>query len=376
MARAGGFWSYVRDDDTAEGGRITQLGHDIAAQYELLSGQPIELFVDQSSLLWGDDWREKIDEALGSIAFFVPVVTPRYFQSAECRRELQRFVARAELLGLNKLILPLVYADISSLHEEDPADEVARLVKKYTWVDWCQLRFCDRHEGSYRRAVAELAERLLTAETSLTAEPAPIAEVAAVGPEADEPPGLVDLIAQAEKALPQWTVTMAELVQLIEVIGDHSRKASDEINKRDAQGAGFAGRLAVLRQFAKTLAGPSERIVELSSDFTSYLYQVDQGFKALIEQAPEEARDNGLARQQVCEFYRIVSELSRSARDGLAGIQSMVDSISEVEPLSRDLRPVLRTLRMGLTAMVEGQAVTDEWLRLVEASPISCDDLT
>ena len=32
MSELEGFWSYVHNDDDAEGGRITQLAHDVSSQ--------------------------------------------------------------------------------------------------------------------------------------------------------------------------------------------------------------------------------------------------------------------------------------------------------------------------------------------------------
>ena len=51
----------------------------------------------------------------------------------------------------------------------------------------------------------------------------------------------------------------------------------------------------------------------------------------------------------------------------------MINAITPVEKMSRDLRPVLRRLRQGLTTMVEAREVTDEWVHLIDRSGIICD---
>ena len=58
MANPEGFWSYVHKDDQADSGRIVQLAHDVTAQYEVITGETISLFLDRDSLDWGDNWRE------------------------------------------------------------------------------------------------------------------------------------------------------------------------------------------------------------------------------------------------------------------------------------------------------------------------------
>jgi hypothetical protein len=87
MATLQGFWSYVHADDQAEDSRISRLARDVAAQFEMLTGEPLELFLDRDAIKWGEDWKHKIDSGLASVAFFIPVLTPRYFMSPECRSE-------------------------------------------------------------------------------------------------------------------------------------------------------------------------------------------------------------------------------------------------------------------------------------------------
>jgi hypothetical protein len=77
VAKLKGFWSYVHRDDYAEGDRISQLARDVVAQFEMLTGETIELFLDKDSIEWGEVWRVKINESLASVAFFIPVMTPR-----------------------------------------------------------------------------------------------------------------------------------------------------------------------------------------------------------------------------------------------------------------------------------------------------------
>ncbi len=81
-----GFWSYVHANDEVDMGRVTQLAIDIVGHYRAITGESIRLFLDRDDLHWGDQWREQVAEALSNVAFFIPVVTPRYFQRVESRR--------------------------------------------------------------------------------------------------------------------------------------------------------------------------------------------------------------------------------------------------------------------------------------------------
>ena len=48
-----GFWSYARDDNELDNGAILKLADLIAREYNLLSGEPLKLFVDQDSMSLG-----------------------------------------------------------------------------------------------------------------------------------------------------------------------------------------------------------------------------------------------------------------------------------------------------------------------------------
>jgi hypothetical protein len=92
------FWSYARADDEQDGGRIRSLAEAVKREYSLLTGDELALFIDRD-VQWGEEWRTRIDDALSATTFFVPVMTPRYFARAECRRELLTFAGHAASLS-------------------------------------------------------------------------------------------------------------------------------------------------------------------------------------------------------------------------------------------------------------------------------------
>ena len=369
MARLGGFWSYTHTDDEAELGRISELARDIAGQYEMLTGETIELFLDRDSIDWGNAWRDKIDGSLATVAFFMPVLTPRYFRSAECRRELRTFAAKADRLGLSELLMPVLYVDFPALHEEDPSDELIQLVKKYQWAIWTERRFDDRTSSDYRRAVSELAARLVAANEEASNASA-MATVASgeVGP--DDEPGVMDRIAEAEQAMPRWTATIERLTEVVNRVGRLTSEASEQMGEADKRGKGFAGRLTVARQLAGDLDGPADEMVELGNRFAQELSTVDSGVRAIIDIA-HAAETDADERAAVLDFYQTLRGLAEASAAGLDGITAMIESIEPVEKLSRDLREPLRRMRQGLTAMTEGRQITNEWISLMDEAGIA-----
>lgn len=364
MAEIGGFWSYVHTDDDADGGRIAQLARDVVAQYEMLTGDSIRLFLDRDNIEWGDEWRLKIDSTLESVAFFIAVLTPRYFRSVECRRELNFFARRADKVGVKELVLPILYVDFSAFHDEPCQDNAIELAKSFQWKDWTELRFEAADSPKYRRAVSELAQRLATASASTETVETTEATVEAIQDEEDTAPGFIDRLARMEEAMPELTSTMEGVTAEIVNVGEIVNLAAAKMQRGDAQGKGFAGRLAVFNEIAQELDEPVTRIVELSNKFTAQLNDVDLGVKAIVEQIPLQIKENPDSVSLIESFIASFRQVVEQAEVGLGEMENMAKIIEPVEQGSRSARPVLRKLRKSVTVLAEGRSVTREWGRL------------
>lgn len=231
---ASGFWSYAHEDDVLDDGTILSLSHLIMEEYNLLSGEPLRLFVDRNDLAWGEEWRERIDSSLAETTFFIPVITPRYFTRPECRRELLEFAAKAKMLGVEELLLPILYIEMRGL-STDSADEAVALVARTQYVDWRKNRLLEPRSREYRVAVNALAQRLLdiagkVAETQLKRElNSDLAD--------DGVDGITDLVTQIETFLPDWLeAVMGEksVARQILAVWDQYRQQMSKLSKRRA----------------------------------------------------------------------------------------------------------------------------------------------
>lgn len=364
-----GFLSHVQADDDADGGRIRALAEDLQQQYAAITADSIDIFVDRSTLGWGDDWESEIEKAVLSTSFFIPVITPRYFLSQACRREFQLFLRKADNLGLSELILPLVWLDVRDLHESEVTDDLILSVKRFQWVDWRELRFEDRNSTPYRRAVAGLAKRLADIDEKLALSRTPMTPNREDGlhePDWDaDVPGTLDLVVAAEEAIPKWTETLQEITDEITQVGVLAGVASEEMQAGEARGKGNAARLVAARKFAQDVKPHAEHIEVLGNEFSTSLYELDGGIRAILTEAATTTRGEG--ENGARDFASSIISLANSSREGLGSVQKMVESITPVESMSRDMRPPLRQIRKGLTIMVEGQKVIDEWERLANA---------
>lgn len=365
MVASSGFWSYVHADDEAEGGRIVRLGRDVVAAHRLQTGETIDLFVDKQ-IEWGEDWEDRIDETLATVAFFIPIITPGYFSSPQCRRELNFFARRADALGVSELIMPILYVDVPALHDDASLDDAVRLIAKYQWEDWRELRFADFTSSEYRRAVSRMADRIAAANKS--ADESTSVTVLTQSDEVDNNElGLLDRLGILEQAMPDWSETMSEINKTVLHIGEVTQDAARDMQAASKKTRPMAARLTLAKQLSTILNTDASRLETLTEKFTSGLHDVDTGIRAVIEMAPSQASPDD--KEAVDQFFNTVRELVASAEDGLGSFAGLADSIRPVEGLSRDLRAPLQRIRKSATVMEEGRDVTRGWLPLIDANP-------
>lgn len=357
-----GFWSYVHKDDAADNRRIAQLARDVEAQYEMLTGESIETFLDRDILEWGDNWRHKIDKGLAVVAFFIPVITPRYFSSAECRRELNTFARRTQELGIKELLLPLLYVDYAPLHDKDSDDDLVSLVKSYQWEDWRELRFAELTSREYRRGVSRLASRLVIA-NRLVEQPVNRNRESDQNDDEEKTPGLIDRLAGLEEALPRAGESIVGITGQIERIGLIVSNATSEIHPSTP----FAERREVIGKVARELEVPTEEIWRAANEFSSQLHDIDDGFRALVEQFSDEAQTNPESVNHTVSFFDSVRHLASASQTAFGSIERLMESTIPAERLSREIRPVLRRLRQGLTVFADGKGVIESWVDLINA---------
>jgi len=177
MAMPGGpvaFMSYVRFDDLHDDGLLSQFRDRLAAEVRAQTGREYAIFQDRNDVAWGQNWQQRIDEALDAVTLLLVIITPSLFRSPACRAEFGRFLERERALGRSDLILPVYY--IGAQEIDDPelrqSDEMAAVLASRQFADWRELRFEPFTSPVVRRAVAQLASRIRDASRLPTPAPA------------------------------------------------------------------------------------------------------------------------------------------------------------------------------------------------------------
>ncbi|NSY45960.1 cobaltochelatase CobT-related protein [Agrobacterium tumefaciens] len=166
------FLSYVRTDDEHERGRITALRQRLEGEVRIQTGRPFVIFQDKKDILWGQQWKERLDTELFNVTFLIPIITPSYFRSAACRDEFEKFVIREKQLGKNTLILPIYYLEADEINEVATAspDAIAAVLSQRNWADWRMLRFTDIKAPEVERSIAEMAKTIKVGMRAIEAE--------------------------------------------------------------------------------------------------------------------------------------------------------------------------------------------------------------
>lgn len=365
-ARTAGFWSYAHRDDEAEQGRLVKLSVHIRREYELLTGQQIEVFVDRDDISWGTEWRSRIDEALQVTTFFIAIVTPLYLQSAECRRELLHFVGLAKSFGMQELFLPILYAPIPELNTpEDSADEIVGLIAETQWMNWTQIRLADERSTEYRSGVNKLATRLVEIGNDLQVQQVQTSSPTPPPNAPDNEPGYLDLMAEAEVAFPRWADTVQRLGACLVEFNSVVEPLQQQVEASDRSGAGARGRIVILHELTQALDPIANEITDLGHKYASDLIEIDPAILTilrLVSESPDE-----VDRETTEDFFANIEYLAKSASDAMGMLRQFVEQLNIAGRMSRELRRTTSKISTALQSLIDGQELMDGWmLQIVE----------
>ncbi len=166
MAEALGFLSYTRKDDQFFGGYITAFRKTLEAGVQVVTGdRDFRLWQDVEGIVLGEQWEKKLAEVIGEASFFLPMLSPLFLSSPNCREEVELFVSREKSLGRDDLILPIYLVDSPKLEKPDERDKdpVATEIAKRQRYDWRENAWLGLDAPAARKAVLTLAQAIAAA---------------------------------------------------------------------------------------------------------------------------------------------------------------------------------------------------------------------
>ena len=143
MAEFAAFLSYAHLDDEYQDGKVTEFRIRLENTVRMWTGERgFQVFQDTKDICWGQQWADKVSDALADVLVLIPIMTPLYFNSSACRDEYDLFLKREERLARNDLILPVYWLDCDVLDDQQrrDADEWAKGLAAHQRVNWRELR--------------------------------------------------------------------------------------------------------------------------------------------------------------------------------------------------------------------------------------------
>jgi len=352
-----GFWSYAHADNAASHGDVVALANRLSAEFDLLTGRQLHIFIDRSHIDWGEVWRERVATGLMATTFFIPVITPRYFAREECRREFRDFLAHAKSLGLEEFLLPILYVPVTGL-VEDSNDELVAIVARTQFVDWTKMRLLDVESPGYRRELNSLAVRLAQIEEKLSevqiSNEVEIAQLTSI-----EDRGVIELAEAVNEHLPKWTEAVLRN-QTSDSLESAAFNTYQQQRKRLPRTAAFAA----LMRYADAVEPIVENSVSDAKEYSALSIAIDSDVMRLIRLASGESElaDVTLAplRSAVQEVISVLIEDERRSREG--GLQQLTFFRNHAH-LSRRFANLARTREQYERYAREGNQVAVRWAR-------------
>jgi hypothetical protein len=243
-----------------------------------LTGRQLDIFVDRSHIVWGEAWRERISTGLMATTFFIPIITPRYFTREECRREFRDFLAYAKSLGLQEFLLPILFVPVAGL-VEDSGDELVAIVARTQFVDWSKMRVLGVQSPEYRRALSDLASRLIQIEEKLS-EVQIANELESVQPASVESRGVIELAEVVNEHLPKWTAAV-----LRNQTSDALHNAAFDTYGKQRDRLPKTAAFATLLRFADAVGPIVERSIADAREYSALSIAIDSDVMRLIKLA-------------------------------------------------------------------------------------------
>ena len=172
MSQPLAFLSYTRKDDEFFGGYITAFRKTLEVAVHVVSGEEtFRIFQDVEGIVVGENWQKKLSEVIQESSFFLPMLSPLFFNSQPCREEVTEFLAHERSLARDDLILPVYFLSSAKLEkdEERNKDPIAKALAARQMFDWRKKANVPLQDPASRDAILELANAIVASLARLAA---------------------------------------------------------------------------------------------------------------------------------------------------------------------------------------------------------------
>lgn len=350
------FISYRRADDATFDGVVTVLNRQLAGRFAAETGTELQTFVDRDAIGWGDQWREKIADAIAGSTLFVPVITMQYFNSEICREELSAFHEAALAQGVTGLVLPIVLAGKSQITSQHP-DNLVKLIASLNYKPIDDVWEHGYQSAEWKTRIGELvngiADALQKATDTLLSQPsnlkASIADDVAITDQVSYPIDDVDAetLQNAIDAVGKTFITVRDAIQGISQVIDTRTDGRDVSKLSSGQRTFFFGALA------QDLKAPASKFAEAASALEQQSVSADSQLRAYVAELRdikiEEAQEN---LSELTTSIELTLEMIDGFSDSVSGLLETMrlTSLTSV-PMRQAIQPVVAASKSLLAAL-------------------------
>jgi len=152
------FLSYARvDDETSSGtpGDVSKFHAALELEMRRLWNRNCRIFIDRE-IQSGQRWREVLEQRLNEVNFMIVMLSRSFFESKECRAEVEAFIAKATSQGLEARIFPILVQDVTYVEADDFYLELMDRQNS----DYITLKYKGSSSEEFRLFVAEVANQI------------------------------------------------------------------------------------------------------------------------------------------------------------------------------------------------------------------------
>jgi len=155
------FISYCQFNDKSD--VITHLRVELINQIKTYTSLEVDIFQDTKKITGGSKFENIIQNNLDETFIFIPILTPSYFKSVNCLKELEYYLGLYKAEPNIRRIIPLYLIEISEKVEnvfEEKAKGLFKEVKSFQYHNWTNLNHDSPKARSYSEAVKKIAKEI------------------------------------------------------------------------------------------------------------------------------------------------------------------------------------------------------------------------
>ncbi len=281
------FFSYAHGDDTHSGGKLIEFCRWLESEVRTLSGDDtFEIFVDRDDIEWGQRWRQVIDGGLDESVFLISVISPRYLNRDECRREFLEFLSKERRvigsdhsIGADGFILPLLYLELPPNCQH----EIAQEASQRQWVEISQLSFTggrlrSKSNGQLIRTIAGRLLKLHEEFSRLACDSEPSLPLETVRIKT-----LIEAFARTSEALLAWPTKMPdgtwlERREISKLLAACNTDSSSHV----IVGPPGSGKSALLAKLAQECRAAGQPVIGIKADFLPQTLSTNEEFSRFV----------------------------------------------------------------------------------------------